>query len=437
MSAFPKERNVSLSPDQVNGILQVNKMMYKMPPNLVIASHRQYQTGFPQQSTSVPGDTMIFDLQTGSSFVDSKTSYLRFKITTTAVGDFGQGSAVNLFDRVTIRSRTGEELTRLEGANLITAFRQRYECPRDWFDTVGCSQGYPDAGLVTGTSFGNFGDGASSWLAATGGCVFVVPMRIFPFFDQEKLLPPQIMEGLRLEIHLAPASEALFSAAAPTYTLSGIQAKWDIYNVGDAYKRKINEMAASEGLTLLHKEYYRTLVSGNTSNYDFDVKKACSKALMTMAIPRLTANLQLGTVDSMIADVYSIVSQQLHIGSVYWPNTPLTNEVLAPATIPNQATINESYLYTISTFRALSCKDSPDVDNKSFMGAGAEPRKFGIASAWLGQSQVSDLMGQMINNSRSLLYELRFGDASARRLDVYLKHVRAVHVFVSNVEVRD
>jgi hypothetical protein len=48
------------------------------------------------------------------------------------------------------------------------------------------------------------------------------------------------------------------------------------------------------------------------------------------------------------------------------------------------------------------------------------------------------MSGSAINNSRSLIFNLRSASPGAsRRLDTYLEHLRVVTIFTSNVQVKD
>lgn len=437
-------------------LLKVNKALYKMPPIVEIANSRHYQVTYPQQSQYGAGETVVFDLSTGAGYVDPMTSYLRFKI---VVGpqdqkaDFGAGSAANCLERVTVRSRDGSELSRLEGANLWQNFAQRYECSREAFYSSKPAEGFQD----DGSGATNPSTGATAVLSAAvdKGAVFVIPLQyLSPFFKQQKLLPSHICEGLRVEIQLASAGQVLFVAAGPvpgdlSYTWSAIELALDVYSLGDAYARKIAQQAASEGLVLYHDEYYRQLASGNASSYDFDVRKAASLAKQIVCIARSTAQLGSSTDTALqqcfVSTPYDWSRIQFHIGSVYYPNKPL--EIAAATTAANTARYTyEHYYYTLAAWRRTDCNDGTEVRaDKDFSSTqavdDAQGKGTGIslncASAWLGKSCASDLSGMMINNSRALIAELRFNNALEGRIDAYLKHWRIVKCFVSNVVVRD
>ena len=423
MSAVPVDRNVQVDKGMVDSLLQVNRMLYKMPPSISIANSRHYQTGFPQQTSYGPGRTIVFDSQTGSAFIDGKTSYLKLRVTTDDLGDFGQGSAMSLVERVVVRSRQGKELSRLEGASIINQINDRFTCPQGWFGTAAHAEGYPTGTGTDATAF-NIGNGTGNWVAGT---VFVLPVhKLCPCLNQDKLLPPQLMEGLRIEITLQNVADAFQSTAAlSTYTVDQIELKWDAYDVADQFKRAVMEMSASQGLNLVHKEWYRTIVAANASQYDFDIKKAASKALQVVTIPRLNAELNNLALDSNVCATYDFTRQQYHIGSVYYPNSPL--DTAAPTSAGNK----ESFWWVLAAFRSLPCRMFQDVSPETYTA------RYGVSSASLNKSQTSDIQGTIINNSRALLAELQFAASADRRLDSYLCHLRAIKVFPSNVVVRD
>ena len=421
MSTVPAV-NVRVDSKMVDSLLQVNNMLYKMPPSISIAESRHLQSGFAQQSTYSPGETIVIDSQTGAGFIDGNTSYIRFNVIATGNDfktAFGVGSAVNVFERAVIRSRSGQELCRLEGAPLAALFMDRFSKPADWFTSVGESQGYP--GVQNNST-------NITW--ASPGVQFVVPMKTFPFFKQSSLLPPQVMEGLRIELVVNSAANALTNNAGTTtgFTLANIEVKWDVYNIADQFRRQVALMASSQGLNLLHKELYRTITTGATSSFNYDVKKAASKALMAITIPRLTGQFVIGD-DAYSADTYHLISSQYHVGSVYFPNSKLQTPASANITAKN---VTESYYWSVLNSGVLRGAGHPAVTLATYVS------DYGASIVSLNKSQTSDMAGTILNNSRALQIELEFDNSAAtRRLDTYLQHLRAIKVFSSNVIVRD
>lgn len=414
------QESVGMESDMVDDLLAVNRLNYKIPPVVSIMKQRHYVSSFADQSTYTPRQTMIFTLQSGSEYIDFRTSYLRFTLTTTtgSTGDFGLGSSANIFERILVRHRSGTDVSRLEGANLWTNFSQRFESPQEALTTVLAPQGY---------SLNTSGDGKETKLNA--GYNFIIPLWVFPCFKNGKITPSQAAQGMRFELTLADIGEAIFSGdvTAPTsYTVSNIELRLDQYQLSDVFARKLNEIAAREGLHMIHHEVYRYLTGGGAAtNYDFNVDKSVSKATQFVVVPRTTASITSIAADSMIAQAFDWKQFQAHVGSVYYPNAPIV--------VPSQdlAGVNEAYYYSLAGWQGLNVDQPQSVTPATFLAS------FGAMCIWLGTSQASDMAGIQLNNSRSLVVEAQFATSAQRQLSCYLKHLRLVSYFLSNAVVRD
>jgi hypothetical protein len=431
----------------VDALLQVSKLQYRMPPALGIVSRRNYREDYFQRSEYNAGSTMILDCQTGSDFVDSTNSYLVFNLTTLGVeASLASGSAFNIANRVLIKTRTGREWSRVENSNLITKYMQLYSCNEDWLRTLGKSQGYTD-------------DAVGKIVPTDTGTVFVVPLwAVAPCFNRKELCPSQTMEGLRIEIYLESTPNVFrdSTSGAPTgYTINNPRIVWDCFDLGDAYKRKIAEMASRQGLNLLHKELFHTIVaagSASQTSFNFDVKKAASKALKCHIVTRAQQQIDTVTYDSLGSLAYDYSRIQAHIGADYFPQFPLECNVVAGSNAEN---LNEVYYQTMFAHgKTNQCYNPPSVtpeqyDSQNSDGLGGAPpkRENCMISINLNKSNVSDLQGYVVNTSRALIVDLQsavragnFPDGNGnvtRRLDVYLEHLRVLKQYVSNAEIRD
>jgi hypothetical protein len=412
------QENVRPSDNMSKALLNVNKMLYQMPPALGIAQRRNHRTDYFQNASYKSGEVMVLDCQLGSDFCNPKNSYIKINVKTEGGnGGWGSGSVANIINRVLVKTRSGKEWCRLENANLITKFLQRYECEKDWLDTIGKSQGYNDStNAITNTSR-----------------VYILPLWCIPCFNTDVLLPPQIMSGLRIEIYLERTSTCLdqFDATViDDYIIDRPEIHYDSYDIADAYKRKIAEMATSQGLNLLHKEYFHTIVSAGSSaqtDFNFDIKKAASKALKVIVITRDNVTVTDGAVDSMASKDFDYIQQQAHIGSSYFPQAPLVVDNTAVAGN------GESYYQTMFVFGKTDQHWSPpSVTPLEYTNENS------LIAFNLNKSHVNDLQGYVVNTARAVLVDLKGNDTTAiRRLDVYLCHLRAAKVYVSNVEIRD
>jgi hypothetical protein len=432
-------------------MLKAAGALYKLPQIIEIAESRHYTTQYPQKPSYGQGETIVFDMATGSSYIDPLTSYLSFQMSSAVTADWGSGSAANIMERVIVRSKDGTILSQLEGANLFIQFYQRYNCSEEAFNTILVSQGY-QANITTAIFSSNPATGAFGTF--TGGIRYIIPLHIIsPFFNQHKLLPSHICEGLRIEIQLASVGQALYTTVfdpTATYTINRLELQLDSYMLGNSYDKKLTEMASKQGLILHHDEYYRQLVSGVSDNFEFDMRKAASFAKQILCIPRNNSQISTAvasaTQQCFISAPYDWERIQFHIGSTYYPTKPL--EITYSGSVANAY---DHYYYTLAAFRKLKCQDAgsvrPDSDfiaqnattdpTDKKDATGENGVNLNCAAAWVGKSYNSDNTGSMVNNSRALAADLRFRTPLDGRIDAYLKHLRLVKVGVKNVIVRD
>ena len=143
---------------------------------------------------------MVLDSQVGTDFVDPKNSYLKMRVSPNVDSKFISGSVANVINRVLVRTRTGKEICRVENANLLAKFSQLYACETDWQTTLGVSQGYGNETVPA------------------AGKTFILPLWCIPCFNVDKLLPPQMTTGLRIEITLESPQVAFGDTAVASYT---------------------------------------------------------------------------------------------------------------------------------------------------------------------------------------------------------------------------
>jgi len=415
-------------------LLQVNDLLYRMPPALGISARKNHREDFFQQSTYGQNETMVLDCQTGSDFVDGSKSYLRFEVSCAgAAGNFGlNGSASNLFGRIVVRTRSGREVCRVEVANLLTAYKQHYHYPLDWFQSGKAqAQGY----------------GGEDIPVAPASTVYAICMAdLIPCFAPigNVLLPPHMMEGLRIELSTLSVGESMATANPVTgYTITQPRIQWSTVQLGDAFQRKIGEMAASAGLNVLHKEVFHNQVSGSAPGqtaFDFDVKKSASKALSAFFVSRDNAKVAALGEDPIKSMPYDWTSHQSHIGSDYYPMAPIRTTGLALAALPttNRGRIAEAFYYTNM---GMGYK-TPSVNLEQFAGDNQTLTSEGWACIAYDFTKGQALDGSVVNNSRSIIISATADAAVAgagvtRRIDGFLIFVRAAKYFTSNAEIRD
>lgn len=440
------ETNIEPTSNLTDSLLAVNQLSYQMPPSLGIASSARHRMEFAQMNSYTVGSnggasTVVFDLQSGSSFIDPAVSYFVFNVShvsddTKILMGFGSGSVANLIQTVTVRSRTGREICRVENFNLLTKYVDLIQNSQDRLLTVMVSQGYSPIGSVYGSSVPNTGK------------IFILPMSTIPCFApiNGKLLPPQLMEGLRIEFRLessniafTPSTVAGVTPANFSYTITRPYAHYMCYDLADAFQRQIAMVAAKSGLRLLHNEYFHTITSANTQQINYDIKKAASKALSCLVIPRLVTATTNKDADCFASIQNQIISYQGQIGAQYYPNAPLQIQDVT------EAGNYESYYYSMYSSGGLGLR-IPSITPQQWTGSGTVAL-VGDRTVYnnnfvmfnLNTSNVSNLVGMTLNNSRAFLVNLTTAVAIAAgiRFDSYLQHLRATTVFTSNVTVLD
>jgi len=423
------ELKSEIKPDDrlTESLLQVNRLQYRLPPEIGVARAKTVVVDHFQESKYVQGRRMVLDAQTGSSFIDARNSWLEFTLVAdgTDALTLGSGSAMNVIDNVLIKGRGGREVCRIEKANLFSKFKQQWENPLGWTNSVGPNQGYA---TITSASV----SGTAVNVKTPVERRFAIPLSaLAPVFDQDKLLPAQMMEGLRMELTLATVGAALVQDGAATdgsYYVENPEVHWAAVDLSDQFKRKINEISAQRGLNLMHKEWYHQETGGAaTTTYDFDIRKAASKALKSMTISRVTASIdsELKDIDGMNSEAFLYTRAQSHIGADYFPQQAMTGSATNWTTF---------YQHALSAWGKMSATWSPPTTTYANYGAVSASHCISLNKS----GGVSDLDGYQVNNSRALVHNFVFeGPAVARTLDSYLQHVRLLQIFPSSILIKD
>ena len=418
-----------------DSLLQVNQLSYRLPPEIGVARAKKVVVD-QFQRTSYSSGRMILDAQTGSAFVNGRESWIEFNLSCDQTVGLGQGSALNVIEEALVKGRGGREVSRVERCNLLGKNVQTWKASRDYINSVGGVQGYAPI-----DGFGDIEAPGSPYVASglevtSTARRFCIPLSaIAPVFDQARLLPPQLMEGMRIELLLASLNTAFvrIGTAPTTYTVANPEIHWSTVDLADQFKRKINEMAASRGLNLLHKEYFHQISANNTGQFNFDVRKAASKALKMLVVSRADTLYDVNTtlVDSMGSESFLYSRAISHIGADYFPQQAITAD--------SKTDYASFYQNTLHAMDKMGAYDMPP--SVGYTDYGRESATIGgkaLYAVRLNKSGVSDLDGYQINNSRALIADVTFsGSAVARTLDIWLQHLRAVKVFTSGLDVKD
>lgn len=429
-----------VSNDAASGDLLVNNLVYKQPAALSLAVARTYSRQFPQKATYGPGETIRFDLNTGSSYLDPENSYLTFKINAspTVVGgesyyNWGCGSAMNLIRSVTIRSRSGTELDRVEGANLWSLHHTISTETLAYLNTTGRVEGWsPEAKWPEGIS------GTYALFTTGVNYRFCIPLkRLAGFFAPLKKgqkVPPQLASGLQLELILddyrtsiRQANPGSTGGAITGYTMSSIALMLDAVELTDDTQKTLNYESASNGLEYSYQRVFTATqdVVAGVSSVSQQVRKAVSQAVRAQTIMTPTASRFDINKDSFASGLWDVTRFQYRLGSLYFPQQMIETS--------GYNDWQESYMLFLETFGKLAHTDKETAVSTSLFDTQASS-----LCVSLEKDQALNLSGLPINNSRTLELDMMYlpgGFPYARTVTTFLTYVSVSRSYVDNTAV--
>lgn len=408
--------------------LSINELVYKRPLALSLATARSYNRNFFQRSAYSPGETAVIDFNSGTDFVDPLNSYIVFDMvlngTTGALG-FGIGSAMNLIRQVTIKTRSGTEIDRVERANIWSLYNTLY-------------QNSPSALLGPGGLEG-WGSSNSGFAAATS-TRFVIPLkRLAPFFNPTNprmKIPPQLMSGLHMEIIWEGPNSALFrgSGDATSYSIANLAIMTDNICMTDDTQKTLNEQSAMNGLEYTFpRVFWQAENVGLSTALNAQVRKAVTLGSIAWAVPLANATATIG-VDDFKAVAWDVTRFQFRLGALYFPIQAIegaTSTLSAP----------ESYaqaLETFDRFRHPSSEPSVWLRNSAVATSMVVPVLFetgaGVLSASLEKDAALNASGLPLNNSRVLEISATHGSVD-RTWNIFLEYMAVARSYIDNTNI--
>lgn len=401
-------------------IMTKNGLMYKMPQSLSTTVDRTFRREYAQRASYNAGDTMVFDLNTGTSYVDPQNAMLVFDVTcafaatvdTNEVVSFGSGcGAASLIEEIRLISKNGTELDRIQNANILA------KITRDWtYDTQGAAylemalnnQGFPAPG--------------------TGTKKAVIPLKLISGFFRptvkDMLIPAGLMSGMRIEITLAPASRALFKSTGTgtglSYTVTDPEMLLMLHQLNDPTQAILMSESANNGLEYTYPSYFATTLTTVQTSINEQVKKAvsqCTRVFATAFDVSGADSVLLETKDGFeTVSATDLTNYQYRVGSSYYPQNPIDNSL-------------ESWYIAAATFGKNSNTDAPSsVDYASYHTG----NKFLVGSP-LQTSDRLNLSGLPINNSSILEIRLQLanGGGLSRQLVVFMEFISVARTFIN------
>tara|TARA_R110000772_G_scaffold233016_3_gene344588 strand:+ start:254 stop:1513 length:1260 start_codon:yes stop_codon:yes gene_type:complete len=408
--------------------LLVNEgLTYNLPSSATVVVEKNQKVYFPHKSEYKDTENrIIVTLNSGSDFIDGKNSYLALNLSVqgthaTPGSDFvtfGDGSAVNLFDEIVIRSRDGAEVERIRKLNSLVATRDRWSKSQDWMKCSGSQMGYQpqtyDSDTYTKEEFTD---------SLFVGRTFVIPLaHISGLFNSEALIASHLASGLRVELVLSDKATVFKTEGNATvtgYTISAPEFRLETSRLSDSVMNQITQNSANGGLVITINTWDLT-ESPTTDSANIEVRRNVSQTLGVFVKSRITTDITAPGSDSMASEQeHKVSSYRLRLGSTFIPNSKVIKQV-------------EHYALAQMAFNKFKMTSSENsVSVKSYLKQGRS-----IIASDLERSSL-DLSGVSISNSKILAVEMTFSDSVPRTTDVYIEFTRVLTVFLSNTLVED
>jgi hypothetical protein len=394
-------------------LMKANEIVYQDPGAASLVGQRSLHRFEAHKNSYRGGQVMEITLESGSSFLDTCSSWLRFKVTTgeAATLSNAQGSALDLIESVVVLSRSGVEIMRNDRLNVYKRATLPYERDSEYLQTTASAFWYGDVA----TDF------------APGRFVAIPLSELSDLFCKgQQQMPPPLISGARIQITLASTKDAFKWAnetVGPTryYECDNINIYGDASEFSDAASREVMVNASQQGLKLDWTDYSHVAQASLGGALTVDFQKSVARAVRAVILTRDDAN-DLYAADSLGGETYDINTQRFRLGAQAFPRIPLAD-----------GDSHSAYLNNLRTFKKLqghavgmAAVRKADFDANS------------VITTLLDRSDNLQSSGISTNRSNgSLLAEITYGSVKARTLECFLIFERQVVVGLTSVLVNE
>lgn len=410
-----------------------NGLLYVMPQSLSSSTNKTFIRQQAQRASYPAGETITFDMNTGSRYIDPENCMLMFNVETdgdaqTAAnyipfkGDVG---AVSLMKHLTIHAKSGVELERLQECNQYSYTRAKLLENSDYWDKWSALWG---AGLKA--------DGTNKAQAKCGSTPLkvAIPMNVISGLFRPTVkgmkMPPGLISGARIEI----TTEAFVRAFgddvgthdnSTTYTITNPIIVCLAHELGDNSQRILNEVSVDNGLEYTYTRAFTTVEPTASTSPNIQIKKAVSQGLRAFAVPVLSTSVNDRTVTDSFTSPLAYTRYQFRIGSQFYPQQQIDSSqegYWTTMNVYNKSPMSSWYSSSLS-FDEYSTTDG-NVGPNLIQGASFE------------SDQRLNLAGVPINNSSTLTLESTVPGGTEHSWFIFLEYVCVSRSFLTNVEVK-
>ena len=411
-------------------LLAINDLIYSRTQESNPVIERNQKRSFAEgggSSTFTPGDHLIINFQSGNDFIDPLQSFLVFDVKVDANVAYVPGSILNLFSASQIESRGGKEIDRTRFLNLFNYHRLKGLEPD--------LQSHNLKAMVMFTD--NHEEGKlqaapldRKQLTTTNKRVMVPLKYLSGVFDNNKLMPPHLARGLKVDLTLeayATALAALTGGDPGGYTISKPYILTDNYRMADSVLSFLNKEFASKKNGLVYEFYniHTTTTSLATQALNVEVRKSVSLAIDAFCVTRLAADNVIGRDSFASAVSHDDDISQWMIGSLFLPSKPSTGTIEHYTQMlyyKNKLRMDKACGTSYHEFRG----GLPSVNDLNYGQA--------IFPVTLQRNNILDLSGIAINNSQTLSIDATLGTASvSKTVQIFMRSVRRAVLFLENL----
>ena len=406
----------------------VNGLKYEMPQSLSLAVNKTFNREFSQRQNYSASDTVVFDINSGDSYVDPCSCFLSLDLTVTATANaqsadrysFGSGSVANLFSTVRLLSKNGCEIDRTQDCGVLAKILKDYTVSAEGQKTLSASgndisANLSDARVLTKTNY-------------------VIPLSAFSGFfrpaTKGMLIPAGLASGLRIEIVLESAARALTKKAGNgtgySYTVSDPTLFFNTADLNDGASAVLMKESAESGLEYTFPSYFSSNLNTVQTSSNIQVKKAVSQAA------RIFSSIyDVSGSDSVLLETKDgyksiganqLASFQFRVGSNYYPQQAVTK--------PKEAFyVSESTFGKITQLHSTASNISIDeyqTGGKFLLGTSLESNGY------------LNLTGVPLNNSNvaELSLTLANGSGLSREINVFIEFTTVSRTFINRTSIK-
>lgn len=422
-------------------ILARNGLFYKMPQSLSTSVNRTFKKEFAHKQTYLQGQTIVFDLNTGSDYIDPTSCMLSFDLEvvantgTPAAGDsytfgVGSGTAANLISEIRILSKNGTEVDRTQHANVLSKIRTDYLYSEDGQRGLQMAGYLPTSTKAVdapaGTPFS-----ADSTNQANRTRRFVIPLSLMSGFFRPTVkgmkIPAGLSSGMRIEMTLDVAGRALVNTSGGgdgttlSYTMTDPVFYMMSHSLNDPTQAMLMQNSAETGLEYTFPSYFNTPLTTNAGSINEQVKRAVSQATSVFTSAYLTTNSVLETVDSFASIDSALMSNfQYRVGSNYYPQQTVTDTT--EAWYISEGAFNK--VRDMMTFPANVSKNDYDAGGKFLVATSLET------------DSLLNLSGIPLNNSNVLELRMTVTGGNENTYEIFVEYISIARTFINKTNIK-